>query len=147
MKEDLLDLVPKRYLCPFCGEWHYMRRALELSSFDSEEEEETLYCESERYYRNNNEMKIYFADGKCHYRTLHDCKNYDLKLQGSIPISDILESSDKPQVTFSVPFTAKKFCSACQMCKLSEIGDGCQMDIKFGFEFGQSEYNKFKTTT
>lgn len=75
-------------------------------------------------------------------------------MNGSIPISSIVEDPDRPIVTFYVPFTSNSnvgkyecsdchFKEQCNFVRLGDRGDHCNMTITFGFEFEQSDYNQF----
>ena len=75
-------------------------------------------------------------------------------MSGEIPIDCIIEHSDKPIVTFSVPFTADspvgsttcrtcEYVDHCNCVKLGDEGNNLDMTITFGFEFEQSDYEKF----
>ena len=35
MERKLLELTPKRFLCPYCGEWHDWGERFELGYYDS----------------------------------------------------------------------------------------------------------------
>lgn len=154
MNQKLLDLVPKRYLCPFCGEWHDWGLSNELGYYDSPSYKAELGCERQLSDCNHREMHIYFSGGYCCYRTIPTCRRGNLDIHNKIPIEDIVESSEEPRVTFSVPFTAandvgRSECSDCNgrniclMCKLADENNSRHMHITFGFEFEQSDYEKF----
>lgn len=75
-------------------------------------------------------------------------------MNGSIPISSIVEDPVRPIVTFDVPFTSNSnvgkyecsdcnFKEQCNFVRLGDRGDNCHITITFGFEFEQSDYNKF----
>lgn len=84
----------------------------------------------------------------------HFYRRANLALDGSIPISNIVENLDKPQVTFDVLFTAEdcignSACSDCdsrnyncQLVKLADASDGRHITLKLGFEFEKSDYNQ-----
>lgn len=154
MNQKLLHLTPKRYLCPYCGEWHDWELSYELGYYDSSSYKAELGCEKQFSYCNHREMKVYFFDGYCYYRTIPTCSKGNLDIDNKIPIEDIVESSEEPRVTFDVPFTAgsdvgRSKCSDCDsrniclMCKLGDENNSRHMHITFGFEFKQSDYEKF----
>ena len=154
MNQKLLDLVPKRYLCPFCGEWHDWGLSNELGYYDSPSYKAELGCERQLSGCRHREMHIYFSDVYCYYRTIPTCSRGHLDIDNKIPIEDIVESSKEPRVTFAVPFTAysdvgRSECSDCDsrdiclMCKLGDENNSRHMHITFGFEFEQSDYEKF----
>lgn len=147
-------MTPKRYLCPFCGEWHDWGLSNELGYYDSPSYKAELGCERQLSDCNHREMHIYFSGGYCCYRTIPTCRRGNLDIHNKIPIEDIVESSEEPRVTFSVPFTAandvgRSECSDCNgrniclMCKLADENNSRHMHITFGFEFEQSDYEKF----
>ncbi len=154
MDQKLLDLTPKRYLCPYCGEWHDWGLSHELGYYDSSEYKAELGCERQLPGYKFRRMYIYFSDGYCYYKTIPTCSKGNLDINNKIPIEDIVESSEEPRVTFAVPFTAdrdvgRSECSDCNckdrclMCKLGDENNSRRMHITFGFEFKQSDYNKF----
>lgn len=154
MNQKLLDLTPKRYLCPFCGEWHDWELSHELGYYDSSSYKAELGCENQLSGCKHREMQVYFSDGYCYYRTIPTCSRGNLDINDKIPIEDIVESSEEPRVTFAVPFTAdsdvgRSECSDCDsryrclMCKLGDENNSRCMHITFGFEFKQSDYEKF----
>mgnify|MGYP004616608837 CR=1 FL=1 len=154
MERKLLELTPKRYLCPYCGEWHTWELSHELGYYDSRSYQAKLGCEHQRDGCNQREMSVFFDDDGCHVSTEPTCIRGNLKISTTISINDIAESSDEPRVTFSVPFIAsgpvgKSKCSRCESkdeCLICELGDKNQsrsMRITFGFEFLQSDYDKF----
>lgn len=158
MEQKLLDLIPKRYLCPFCGEWHDWELSHKLSYYDASVFRAKLGCERQLLGCNDREMQIYFSDGYCYYRTIPTCSIGNLNLNNKIPIEDIVESSEEPRVTFAVPFTAysdvgsRSECSECDnrdrclMYKLGDENNSRRMHITFGFEFEQSDYNSIAKT-
>lgn len=152
MHQKLLDLIPKRYLCPFCGEWHDWD-GLELGYYDSQSYKAELRCDK----HNIRKMHIYFSDGYCCYKTIPKCSRGNLDIHDRIPIEDIDESSKEPRVTFDVPFTANHDIGSwecvecdskniCLICKLADENNSRHMNIAFGFEFEQSDYEKFSET-
>ena len=152
MDQKLLDLTPKRYLCPYCGEWHDWDLSHELGYYDSSSNKAELGCENQLSRCNYREMRVYFSDGYCYYKTIPTCIRANLNINSEIPIEDILESSEEPRVTFVAPFTAdndvgRSMCSDCDsrdVCLICKLGDESRrMNITFGFEFEQSDYEKF----
>ena len=154
MDPKLLKCVPTRYLCPYCGEWHKWEN-YELGYYDSTSYIAKLGCENQRSGYNHREMQVYFSDGYCYYRTIPTCVQGNLDIDNKIHIEDIVESSEEPRVTFSVPFTTKydvgsrSKCDTCDcknICLMYKLGDennSRHMNITLGFEFKQSDYEKF----
>ena len=154
MERKLLDLTPKRYLCPYCGEWHKWRKSNVLGYYDSINYQAAHECADAPSGTNEGNYKIYFEDGYCHYSTEQMCGRARLNLNGEIKISSIVESPDKPIVTFKVPFSSysdvgSRICETCRtkyicnLVKLGDAGDHRNMEITLGFEFEQSDYEKF----
>ena len=154
MNKKLLGLTPKRYLCPYCGEWHDWELSHILGYYDSPARKAKLKCEKQLYGCRPREMQVYFSSRYCYYRTIPTCSIGNLDINDKIPIEGIFECSTEPRVKFSVPFIADNDvggsnCSDCDskdrclMCKLGEANHTRHMYIKFGFEFEQSDYKKF----
>ncbi len=157
MNQELLNLRPIRFLCPYCGEWHKWELSHELDFYDSSSCKAELGCESQAANCNHRKMHIYFSDGYCYYRTIPTCSRGNLDINDKIPIEDIVESSEESRVTFAVPFTAnrdvgRRSCidcptkNVCLMYKLGDKSNSRHMHITFGFEFKQYDYNKYAKT-
>ena len=162
MNQKLLDLHPKRYLCPYCGCWHDWNLSKPLRYYDIISA--GLACEKQNsngYYDlgcyKTRKTRIRFSNGYCHYETMPTCDKANLDIDGQISIEDISEIPDRALVKFTVPFIPDRelgsdmCCSDCPntdicvMCKLSDaklLPDSYSMDISFGFEFEQSDYEK-----
>lgn len=153
MNKDFLHLTPKRFLCPYCGEWH----KLENHSLESCDSKSPLFrnkcaCESP-YSMNTADYRVFFQDCYCCYSIEQWCELTRLGLDGKITISSITESVDNPIVTFKVPFKPYKpigssicrgcrFHKSCNLLKLASDDDNQDMEITLGFEFEESIYNK-----
>lgn len=153
MERKLLELTPKRFLCPYCGEWHDWS-GHKLAFYDLKCYQARLQCPSIPRGYNTGSYEIYFSNDYCYFSTKSVCERAHQSIDGKIPISSIIESVDKPIVTFEVPFTAKHdvgryecpnciYKGICNCVKLGDEGDNRHMTITFGFEFEQSEYNEF----
>lgn len=154
MEKELLNLTPKRFLCPYCGEWHPWRQSHELGYYDSSRYQAAHVCADAPYGTNEGNYKIYFENGYCYYSTEAMCNRARLNLSGKVAISSIVESLDRPTVTFKVPFRSdsdvgSRICETCRtrhicnLVKLGDAGDHRNMEITLGFEFEQSDYDKF----
>lgn len=152
MQRQLLDLVPKRYLCPYCGEWHEWE-GQSLGYYDSEYYSTSIECSNAPSGCNEGNYKVFFKDGYCYYSTERQCGRGRLELDGKIEIASITESSDEPIVTFKVPFKPNEpvgsmSCSSCRskyvcnLVKLADKGYDGHMEITLGFEFEQSDYDR-----
>ena len=168
MNPKLLKLKPKRYLCPYCGEWHEWELNYPLEDYDGEEWE--IYDSWEGEYvvstgvadlRCPNDLEDYddrhiyfrFKEGKCYFKTFSECDSKK-EIDSRILINDIVESDKKPRVIFHVPFTSEtevnnmscEDCGSkdvCIVCKLGEKNDGYHMEIPFGFEFDKDDYMRY----
>ena len=168
MNPKLLKLKPKRYLCPYCGEWHEWELSNPLEDYDGEEWE--IYDSWEGEYvvstgvadlRCPNDLEDYddrhiyfrFKEGKCYFKTFSECDSKK-EIDSRILINDIVESDKKPRVIFHVPFTSEtevnnmscEDCGSkdvCIVCKLGEKNDGYHMEIPFGFEFDKDDYMRY----
>ena len=154
MEKEFLNLTPKHFLCPYCGEWHEWTEPHELGYYDSSNCEAAFECSNVPSGCNEGDYRIYFYEGYLYYSTERMCRRADQTMNGRISISSIVEDPDRPIVTFDVAFTANsdvgrsecsdcRFKEQCNLVRLGDKGDNCHMTITFGFEFEQSDYNKF----
>lgn len=152
MRNELLNLVPERYLCPFCGEWHeweycqtlgdsgfYNRHCFACDNrYDSEEEYEIFLDNSD------NTLRI-GINGICK----DDYEDYE----EYIDISEIAQSNEKPIVTFKIEYTSDsiisktkckgcKYADECNLHKMCKKGGSREFEIELGFEFDEEEYFK-----
>lgn len=148
MNEELLRLTPKRFLCPYCGEWHpWDEHSLEFHDASCY----SAKLEYKHYEMNTLPISFYFSDGYFYYFVPSVCICMD-NLRGKIAIEDMVESSSVPRVSISIPITSddrlgKYACcsdciatNTCIRCKQGDEGDGHHITIPFGFEFEESEY-------
>lgn len=153
MKKELLNLTPKRFLCPYCGEWHDWNSSHELGYYDSCSYQTDFDCPNIPSNGKRGCYRIYFSGDYLNYSTKMICGRADQNMSGKVPIDSIIEHSDEPIVTFSVPFIADSQVGSniCQTCgyvdhcncvKLGDEGDNRHITITFGFEFEQSDYEK-----
>ena len=155
MDKKLLNLFPKRYHCPHCGQWHDWKLSHELGYYDSSSNKACLECKNEILKEDRlGQTFFYFEDGYCYYGTEFKCNPAKLKINNKISIGEILESSREPRVTFSVD-CHKRECSGrtecmigCHFVNQCLIFNRCAKDenkvtIEFGFEFDQSDYERF----
>ena len=154
MEKEFLNLTPKHFLCPYCGEWHEWTEPHELGYYDSSNCEAAFECSNVPSGCNEGDYRIYFYEGYLYYSTERMCRRADQTMNGRISISSIVEDPDRPIVTFDVAFTSNsdvgrsecsdcRFKEQCNLVRLGDKGDNCHMTITFGFEFEQSDYNKF----
>lgn len=154
MEKEFLNLTPKHFLCPYCGEWHEWTEPHELGYYDSSNCEAAFECSNAPSGCNKGDYRIYFYEGYLYYSTERMCGRANQAMNGRIPIFSIVEDPDRPIVTFNVAFTSNsdvgryecsdcRFKEQCNLVRLGDKGDNCHMTITFGFEFEQSDYNKF----
>lgn len=154
MERRLLDLKPKRFLCPYCGEWHDWDKEKALGYYDSNSYKAIFVCSDTPVGCNKGNYRVFFEDGYCYYITAEKCIRAGLNLNGKIAIADITESIDEPIVTFKVPFKPYssvgserckdcKEVDVCNVVKLADKGYYPNMEITLGFEFEQFEYEKY----
>jgi len=151
VEKGLLGLTPTRFLCPYCGEWHDWNSYHKLGHYDLK----TIFnCPNIPSNSYRGCYIIYSYGDSLNYSTLKICERAKQVMSGEIPIDCIIEHSDKPIVTFSVPFTADspvgsticrtcEYVDHCNCVKLGDEGNNLDMTITFGFEFEQSDYEKF----
>ena len=153
MERKLLELTPKRFLCPYCGEWHDWGERFELGYYDSISYVARFACPNTPYGCNAGNYRIYFYNDYCYFSTDSICRRANQSIEGEIPISSIIESADKPIVTFEVEFTTAEevgsyecrncsYRSTCNCVKLGDAGDKRHMTITLGFEFDKDDYNR-----
>lgn len=157
MEKKLLNLTPKRFLCPYCGEWHgwdQLDEPHELGYYDSSDYPAELRCSHIPGSIGIIHYQVFFEDGYCYYSTNQTCRRAKFDLEGEIRIGSITESADKPIVTFKVPFkpysnVGSARCSDCELsniCNVMKLADkggySQNLEITLGFEFEQSDYDK-----
>lgn len=153
MEKELLNLTPKRFLCPYCGEWHGWNGRHELGYYDFSSYKASFECSNAPSRCNKGDYRICFYGDYLYYSTEQMCRRANQYMDGKIPISSILEDPDKPIVTFDVEFTSNSdvgryecsdcgYKNQCNCVRLGDRGDNRHMTITFGFEFEQSDYNK-----
>lgn len=152
MEKELLNLTPKRFLCPYCGEWHEWNSRHELGDYDSSNYKACFECSNAPFGCNKGDYRIYFYEGYLYYTTERICQKANQYMDGKIPISSIRENPDEPIVTFDVEFTSNSDVGSyecrncdrknkCNCVHLGDKGDNRHMAITFGFEFEQSDYD------
>lgn len=162
MDPRLLKCIPKRFLCPYCGKWHkWNNEYYGEHTLDYYDGKAVIFHECDTLKSLNRVdgcYKIYFCDGDCCISISEVCERAGLNLFQRIKISSIVESSDKPIVTFKVTFSSRKnigniICktckanSICNLIKLVTDDDQRNMEITLGWEFEQSDYKKFAQVT
>ncbi len=146
MKKQFLQLSPKYYICPYCGQLHtWKHNSLSRTKIYSKE----VYCENLTRW-DDNEYSIQCTDDYLYYSIVKPCKKV-AEIEGKVPISSILEVDELSIITFPVELTTKQYVSCsnchscsfvekCYFCRLGEIGDGREIKMQLGFVFDEAEY-------
>ena len=144
VNEALLGLIPKRYLCPNCGEWHDYPYSGSLDDRDSVRNRFEKECVNAI-----GEYSFYFRNGLFFYTTRPRCKVKEL--DGQFPVFSFAESKDKPIVTLDVDFKTehdKVYCAGCDCryhCNYYHFMGWWKNEyvtITLGFEFDKEDYEK-----
>lgn len=156
MEKELLKLKPKRFLCPYCGEWHEWNRRTPIEYHDN--------CNLKAYFVCSNALNenlckagsygIYHDNFYLYWSTRAVCQKAHLEMNEKIPISAIREDPYRPIITFDALFISDNpvgsdecrnclFVDKCNCAQLGDKGDKRGMIIKLGFEFEQSDYDKY----
>lgn len=149
MNKAFLRLVPKRYLCPYCGEWHENQEDLSLDYYDAPFGCADWKCPTAEKYLEGGSYSFHFDYDDFWYATEPLCRVRGL--DGKVPISDFSESEDKPIVTVDVEFKSdrdisiytcttncREFCNYFKSVK----SDKRSMTITLGFEFDKEDYER-----
>lgn len=153
MKEELLELTPKRFLCPYCGEWHEWNKIHALRYYNSSGNSARFKCSNTPSGYDAGDYRIFFEGGYCYYTTESRCGRAYLALEGKIEIASITESIDKHIVTFGVPFkphddVGSEPCAKCairHVCNVVNLADKGYfrvIEINLGFEFDYDELER-----
>ncbi len=153
MKKEKLKLHPKRYLCPFCGKWHYWNWRYDLSYYIPPDKA-VMNCFNFIWDCYSKEYKIYF-DGKYQYLfySIQNLCSGVSQIQGKVLVSEIEEDSENLTITFEIEFTPEynnevdkcKNCDFADMCNLLRMKKECEkkkesnLSMKLGFEFEEFE--------
>ena len=163
MKKEFLNLIPKRFLCPYCGEWHEWEEPHELGYyiFDTNwlgtkgiRREVKLFCTNIK----GNRVSFSKRGDALSYEIPSICRYSYYPIEGTIPISSIVENRDKPIVAFDVAYTTSQevgtnYCGECKNqkhCNFKKLGDEADNQhntINLGFEFEQSQYREVQVMT
>ena len=156
MKKEFLQLVPKRYLCPVCGEWHeWMHKS--LGWYNSEDYMAIMKCPKLQGYADYEQAyySIYFEDNRLYCKIENLCSyKFAGNVERNIPISLIKQIDSEFKVGFYVDYYAverigKLYCDCgfsdtCEAYRSDKIKDGSGVicKIPLGFEFEISDYMK-----
>ncbi len=97
MRKEFLEIVPIKYQCPFCNEWHELCEREPFSYYDSESYVMQLECENNYDY-----VKLYFdEDYSCCYKVYIDRACEQQEYKGKIPLEEIQEDNGCCRISFS----------------------------------------------
>ena len=114
MDQKLLNLIPKRFRCPYCGEWHPWDRIYELGCYDSKRQCAQFECANGTPGYDNGDYRIYFSDGYCYYSTSPICGKARQVITGKIPIDSIIiipirNNKNNPMKILTYNFSCNKY--------------------------------------
>lgn len=134
MRKEFLEIVPIKYQCIFCNEWHGLYERKPFSYYDSELYVMRLECE-------NNYLEIYFdEDYSCCYKVHIDCACEQQEYKGKIPLEEIQEDNGYCKISFSFRpgVYGSRECLGCQNYKVCPYYNE---KIEIIFEFDAQEYS------
>lgn len=152
MEQKLLNLIPKNFLCPYCGKWHKWDKLYALRPNGQKNPYTTLRCSEVSPIYKKGEYSIYFDRDYFHFFMAVICERERQTIEGKILISSIKVSESDPIVTFSADYTIKNLgerfkCVNCDFkshCIFANLGDERNKhNLMLGFEFRQSDFEKF----
>ena len=137
MRKEFLEIVPIRYQCPFCNEWHELYEEESFSYYDSESYVMRLECE-------NNYVEFYFdEDYSCCYKVHINCSAKHLEYEGKIPLEEIQEDNGYCIISFS--FSSRinyaEECICEQKCQNYRVCPYYKEKIEIIFEFRDQDYS------
>lgn len=149
MNSKLLQLRPKRYLCPFCGEWHdWPFRSLNFYTEDTHPA--NLECP---YHSREVLYVVYFPYGEYfEYEIPPHCSMLSIFNSDRCELTELIEDKNKPIVSITVDYIAEKVavkdvCECCptyKHCDFKDTGvDYENIKIQLAFEFYESEYAEY----
>lgn len=153
MQKELLNLTPKRYLCPFCGKWHKWNETHALEYYYSSSNTTNLRCclYMIQWEYLAGKFQIYFKDDYCYFKW--NCANGSQKVIGKIAISSFEQDPGEPIFTFKIPYKVGRLfetvkCNDCEnfsVCQFLRDTLECYSEeekIILGFQFERIEYKR-----
>lgn len=151
MRFELLELMPKYYLCPYCGEWHEWKRTYNLLKSDLGR---PMTCTRDMYWSYPGEYGVFIRYGRFYFSLIEMCPVVNPYNKGSIPISSFVEDEGTGIVTFKLPYTTeheigghicknccfREKCNCVKSVTKDEKGFNRNITIPFGFEFNKDEF-------
>lgn len=150
MREELLKLKPKKWLCPCCLKWHdwnLEERLIEIGEKNSV----FLICPENKFIKNQGEKlctKLYISEQEINCTTTIPCKNTIKHYIPKIPISELKERYNnirKIECIYRGHLDDSFDCYMCQdrrKCLYSSNSDIIGIGIyKIGFLFDKEDIN------
>ena len=163
MDSRILELTPKKYLCPFCGEWHEWE-GRRLEDYDSEENHICLKCQKELVlFDNVDYIYIHFDAGEkaCYFSCTNPCDSVGKGCgSGKVYHEEMQEDVKHARITFPIPVRLQAIandfiCTGCkpkEFCEVKRIceegggykdGSNYKIELQMGFEFEPDEYKAY----
>ena len=145
----ILQLTPKRILCPLCGEWHDWEGKT-LQSYDE--------ANSYEYECNDVTVSIWVDEDHIHIYADSPCDKLNSEIDVDADLRDMEYDGTDPVI--KIPFSLEadeiicesecEDCEYCDCCNFATIGDNRDDDedeynfeLEFKFEFASRYFNKY----
>lgn len=145
----ILQLTPKRILCPLCGEWHNWEGKT-LQSYDE--------ANSYEYECNDVTVSIWVDEDHIHIYADSPCDKLNSEIDVDADLRDMEYDGTDPVI--KIPFSLEadeiicesecEDCEYCDCCNFATIGDNRDDDedeynfeLEFKFEFASRYFNKY----
>ena len=145
----ILQLTPKRILCPLCGEWHDWEGKT-LQSYDE--------ANSYKYECNDVTVSIWVDEDHIHIYADSPCDKLNSEIDVDADLRDMEYDGTDPVI--KIPFSLEadeiicesecEDCEYCDCCNFATIGDNRDDDedeynfeLEFKFEFASRYFNKY----
>lgn len=145
----ILQLTPKRILCPLCGEWHDWEGKT-LQSYDE--------ANSYEYECNDVTVSIWVDEDHIHIYADSPCDKLNSEIDVDADLRDMEYDGTDPVI--KIPFSLEadeiicesecEDCEYCDCCNFATIGDNrddnedeYNFELEFKFEFASRYFNKY----
>lgn len=145
----ILQLTPKRILCPLCGEWHDWEGKT-LQSYDE--------ANSYEYECNDVTVSIWVDEDHIHIYADSPCDKLNSEIDVDADLRDMEYDGTDPVIKIPFSLEANEIicesecedCEYCDCCNFATIGDNRDDDedeynfeLEFKFEFASRYFNKY----
>ena len=145
----ILQLTPKRILCPLCGEWHDWEGKT-LQSYDE--------ANSYEYECNDVTVSIWVDEDHIHIYADSPCDKLNSEIDVDADLRDMEYDGTDPVIKIPFSLEANEIicesecedCKYCDCCNFATIGDNRDDDedeynfeLEFKFEFASRYFNKY----